>query len=96
MKARGIDWDAQPLGAMPDKTLARALAVHHKTVAEARRARGIKAYDPRADGAVESRKVHEKNGAPFVSLYLSSLGVAVGDSVRVRWSRDCVVVEVSR
>jgi transposase-like protein len=39
--AKGIDWDAQPLGKMSDAQIARDLGVHHTTVQLARKRRGI-------------------------------------------------------
>jgi hypothetical protein len=35
------DWDRQPLGEVPDKTLAKALGVPNSSVSDARRSRGI-------------------------------------------------------
>jgi transposase-like protein len=40
--ARGIDWDEQPLGKIPDVQLARSLGVHPTTVQNARKRRGLK------------------------------------------------------
>lgn len=40
---RGIDWDAQPLGAVPDEGLARRLGVSGPAVWRARKVRGIPA-----------------------------------------------------
>ena len=42
-----IEWDAQPLGQMPDAELARQLGVSRYTVAYARRARGIPSHGRR-------------------------------------------------
>jgi hypothetical protein len=44
--ARGIKWDEQPLGEMPDMELARKLGVNVTTVLRARRGRGISAFVP--------------------------------------------------
>ena len=45
-KAALIDWDAQPLGQVPDTHIAMALGISHTRVMYARRARGIAAYVP--------------------------------------------------
>ena len=39
--SRGIDWDAQPLGVVPDRELARTLDVNTSSVRSARIRRGI-------------------------------------------------------
>lgn len=39
--ARGIDWDAQPLGQVTDKALAAQLGCHTNSVLNARKRRGI-------------------------------------------------------
>lgn len=41
---KGINWDDQPLGKMPDARLARKLGVGQTTVCEARKRRGIPVY----------------------------------------------------
>lgn len=43
--ARGIDWDAQPLGVEPDPVIAERLGVSRQSVYMARRARGIPAVN---------------------------------------------------
>lgn len=40
----GVDWDAQPLGNLPDQLLAKKLGVTDSTVFYARKRRGIPAY----------------------------------------------------
>src|SRR3990167_4450763 len=42
--AKGIDWDAQPLGQVSDAEVARRLGVYPPVVGGARRRRGIPAY----------------------------------------------------
>lgn len=41
MRRRGIDWDKQPLGKVPDRALARRLGVAKSVVFKARERRGI-------------------------------------------------------
>lgn len=48
-----IDWDAEPLGAIPDTELARELGVRPAAVLEARQKRGIAAAPPRARSGVD-------------------------------------------
>lgn len=44
----GIDWDAQPLGQVPDSELARQLGITQPTVSTARQRRGIRVFhEPR-------------------------------------------------
>lgn len=43
---KGIDWDAQPLGKVPDRELARRLGVDRSTVGQARRRRKIDEWRP--------------------------------------------------
>lgn len=45
-RPKGIDWDAQPLGQVPDRELARRLHVHPSTVSSARTRRRIPALRP--------------------------------------------------
>lgn len=46
MKSKGIDWDAQPLGEIPDTELARRLGCTHQAVYAQRRRRRIPAAMP--------------------------------------------------
>lgn len=48
-----IDWDAEPLGEIPDTELARELGVRPGAVLEARQKRGIAAVPPRARSGVD-------------------------------------------
>ena len=65
--SKSIDWDAMPLGWLPDTELARRLGVDASTVRHARKRRGIHAHRPRrkVSRATCTRCGEEKRSSEF-------------------------------
>jgi hypothetical protein len=82
--ARGINWDAQPLGRMTDGALAKRLGVARATVYGARTFRGIKpAVAPPAHRFWGKRRLGRVPDRVIAKQY----GVTVQTVARARWRR---------
>lgn len=53
----GIDWDAEPLGVVSDRELAKRKGCHFTTVRKAREARGIPPFRSQADREDDKKKI---------------------------------------
>jgi hypothetical protein len=96
-RQRGIDWDAQPLGRVPDREIARRLGVHSSAVTQARARRGIAACPRRpvrAPGTEVIRRASSSKGKGGVlhALGLACLGVRAGDDVRIVYTHDSITI----
>lgn len=80
-RPKNIDWDAQPLGKIPDVELAKRLGVSLASVWSARKKRGIAKFE------VSSQSISEPLNEPSVSAF-GGLPVYVVDRIRYSHEED--------
>ncbi len=77
MHAKGINWDAQPLGEVTDKQLAKKLGVTQPAVWYARTCRGIRPF--RVGGEIERLQTRKERAAE----HMAAIPV-----LRRRWTKE--------